>query len=98
MTTEAEHLVQGLHGATYLPLARKEQCCGFGGAFSIKMPDISGSMVNDKADCIVQTGADAVVVNDTGCIMNISGALSRRRSPMKVVHLARILSGEVTHA
>jgi len=97
MTTEAEDLVRRLKGVTYVPLERKEQCCGFGGAFAVKYPDVSGAMVNDKVDCIIRTGADAVVVNDTGCIMNIAGALRRRNVPIRVIHLARILAGEVTH-
>ena len=63
---------------------------------AVKYPDISGSMVRDKLECIIRTGAEAVVVNDTGCIMNITGALRRRKIPIRVVHLARILSGEVT--
>ncbi|HPC45592.1 MAG TPA: (Fe-S)-binding protein [Candidatus Latescibacteria bacterium] len=96
MTTEAEDLVKSLQGVTYIPLEGKERCCGFGGAFSIKMPDLSGHMANDKVERIIETGAEAVVVNDTGCIMNISGALKRRGVPVKVIHLARILSGEVT--
>jgi len=97
LTEEAENLVRRIEGATYVPLERKEQCCGFGGAFAVKVSDVSGSMVNDKVDCIIRTGADAVVVNDTGCIMNIGGALRRRNVPIRVVHLARILAGEVTH-
>lgn len=96
MTTEAENLVRALKGVTYIPLERKEQCCGFGGAFSIKMPDISGHMAHEKVDRIIESGADAVVVNDTGCIMNIEGTLKRRGARTKVIHLARILSGEVT--
>jgi len=96
MTTEAEDLIRRLDGATYVPLERRDQCCGFGGAFAVRYPDVSGSMVADKVECIIGTGADAVVVNDTGCIMNISGALKRRKVPIRVIHLARILAGEVT--
>jgi L-lactate dehydrogenase complex protein LldE len=98
MTTEAETLVRGLKGATYIPLERGDRCCGFGGAFVVKQQDVSGEMVRDKVDCILATGADAVVVNDTGCIMNIAGELHRRGSDVPVIHLARILSGEVTYA
>lgn len=97
LTDEAENLVRRLDGVTYVPLERKEQCCGFGGAFAVKCSDVSGAMVNDKVDCIVRTGAAAVVVNDTGCILNIAGALRRRNVPVRVVHLASILAGEVTH-
>lgn len=96
MTDEAENLIKQLEGVTYIPLERKDQCCGFGGVFAVKQPEVSGAMVNDKVDCILQTGADAVVVNDTGCIMNIAGALRRRNLPVRVIHLASILAGEVT--
>lgn len=97
ITDEAERLIQQLEGAEYMPLERKDQCCGFGGAFALKHAEVSGALVNDKVSCIVDSGADAVVVNDTGCIMNIAGALRRRNVPVRVIHLARILSGEVTH-
>jgi L-lactate dehydrogenase complex protein LldE len=97
ISNEAEQLIQRLDGVTYVPLDQMDQCCGFGGAFAVKQADISGSMVADKVDAIIASEADAVVVNDTGCIMNISGALHRRNVPIPVIHLARILSGEVTH-
>jgi L-lactate dehydrogenase complex protein LldE len=97
MTTEAEDLVKRLDGTTYVPLEGQNQCCGFGGSFAIKQPAVSGSMVGEKIDAIIDTGADAVVVNDTGCILNISGAFHRRNVPVRVVHLAQILAGEVTH-
>ncbi len=96
ITSEAEDLIRMLDRARYAPLENKDRCCGFGGAFSIKEPEVSGEMVRDKVRCIMDTGADAVVVNDTGCIMNIEGGLRRAGSDMPVIHLARILSGEVT--
>ena len=96
LTTEAEDLIRKLRGVTYVPLERRDRCCGFGGAFAVKEPEVSGEMVRDKVECIIRTGADAVIVNDTGCIINIAGALNKRRVPIRVVHLARILAGEVT--
>lgn len=97
ITNEAEELVKRIDGAEYVPLDAMDQCCGFGGAFAVKHAAVSGAMVRDKVENIVRSGADAVVVNDTGCIMNIDGALRRRGVPVRVVHLSRILSGEVTH-
>ncbi len=97
IVTEAEDLVRRLSGTTYVPLEERSRCCGFGGSFAVKHPAVSGSMVCDKIDRIIDTGADAVVVNDTGCILNISGALHRRNVPIRVIHLAQILAGEVTH-
>jgi L-lactate dehydrogenase complex protein LldE len=56
-TNEVEQLVRHVAGATYLPLNRQDQCCGFGGSFSIRYPQISGNMVDDKMRCILATGA-----------------------------------------
>ena len=58
---EVETLVRHVAGATYVPLNRQEQCCGFGGSFAIRYPQISGNMVTDKMQCILATGADRVV-------------------------------------
>jgi L-lactate dehydrogenase complex protein LldE len=71
-----------------------DYCCGFGGAFSVKYPDISNAMVTDKVKNIIDSGANAVVGCDMGCLMNIQGKLSRMGSDIKVMHLAQILAGE----
>jgi L-lactate dehydrogenase complex protein LldE len=89
---EHETLIHNVRGLTYLPLARQDQCCGFGGSFSVRYPQVSGAMVNDKAQCIVRTGADAVVSTDTGCLMNIGGRLRRQGKPIEVLHLAELLA------
>jgi L-lactate dehydrogenase complex protein LldE len=73
-------------------------CCGFGGTFCIKYPEISDKMVTDKAADIAATGADAVVAGDLGCLLNIAGKLSRRGSRVEVRHVAEVLAdmtGEV---
>jgi L-lactate dehydrogenase complex protein LldE len=88
---EVERLIQHVEGATYVPLVRQDQCCGFGGSFSVRYPDISGAMVSDKARCIVATGADAVVSTDAGCLMNIGGRLHREGKSIEVLHLAELL-------
>src|SRR5690348_14342532 len=66
LTSEVEQLIQHVQGATFVPLARADQCCGFGGSFSVRYPDISGAMVSDKMRCILATEADAVVSTDAG--------------------------------
>jgi L-lactate dehydrogenase complex protein LldE len=91
-TNEVERLIAHIKGATYVPLARQDQCCGFGGSFSVRYPDISGAMVNDKARCILATEADAVVSTDAGCLMNVGGRLHRLGKPVEVLHLAELLS------
>jgi L-lactate dehydrogenase complex protein LldE len=88
---EVEQLLRQVRGATYVPLARQDQCCGFGGSFSVRYPQISGAMVNDKCQCIGQTGAQAVVSTDAGCLMNIGGRLRRLGSRVEVLHLAELL-------
>jgi L-lactate dehydrogenase complex protein LldE len=75
-----------------VPLARHDECCGFGGAFSVRFPGISGAMVEDKAVLIEKSGAEAVIATDAGCLMNIGGCLRRRRSSVRAIHLAEVLA------
>ena len=91
-TNEIERLIRHVEGAEYVPIQRQDQCCGFGGSFSVRYPDISGSMVNDKVRCITSAGADAVVSSDTGCLMNIGGRMRRLKSPVEVLHIAELLT------
>jgi L-lactate dehydrogenase complex protein LldE len=71
-----------------------DKCCGFGGAFSTKYPDISTAMVKEKVQNILDSGADTVVGCDMGCLMNIQGYLNRNNYSVKVKHIAQILAGE----
>jgi L-lactate dehydrogenase complex protein LldE len=70
-----------------------EACCGFGGTFCVKFPDISNSMVERKTEDIVATGADHLLAGDLGCLMNIAGKLQRQGSAIKVRHVAEVLAG-----
>ena len=88
---EAVRLIQKVSGSEYIPLERWDQCCGFGGSFSVRYPEVSGAIVGDKVDCILRTGADAVVSTDSGCLMNISGALRRQDREIPAMHLAELL-------
>ncbi len=85
-------LLEAVAGLGIKPLNRAEVCCGFGGAFSVKMSDISSAMLNEKLDNIVATGAGTVIAGDTGCIMHMQGGLRRRRSDVQVVHIAQFLA------
>jgi L-lactate dehydrogenase complex protein LldE len=89
--TEVETLVRHVEGATYVPLARQDQCCGFGGSFAVRYPQISGNMVEDKMQCIVASGADCVVSTDAGCLMNIGGRMHRAGKPTELLHIAELL-------
>ncbi len=89
---EPLRLIRRVEGVELVELARADQCCGFGGSFSVRYGDISGAMVRDKAMCILASGADTVVSTDTGCLMNIGGYLHRRQIPVRVMHLAELLN------
>jgi L-lactate dehydrogenase complex protein LldE len=70
-----------------------EVCCGFGGTFCIKYPEISDKMVTEKAADIVATGADAVLAGDLGCLLNIAGKLCRQGRQIEARHVAEVLAG-----
>jgi L-lactate dehydrogenase complex protein LldE len=91
LQAEPERLLKRVKELEYVPLGRCDECCGFGGSFSVRFPEISGAMVRDKVEFIDKTGADTVVTTDAGCLMNIAGCLHRRGSKVKAMHLAQIL-------
>ena len=88
---EAEKLIRAVEGVEFVPLERQDQCCGFGGSFAVRYAEISGAMVGDKVGCVAVSGADVLVSTDTGCLMNIGGALRRQNRPTRVMHLAELL-------
>jgi L-lactate dehydrogenase complex protein LldE len=92
LVSAPERLLRQVQGLEYLPLERCDECCGFGGSFSVRYPGISGAMVQDKAALIEKTGADVVVATDAGCLMNIAGCLRRRNSAVRTLHLAEVLA------
>jgi len=69
-----------------------EECCGFGGTFSVKFPDISGAMARTKIDSILKTGASTIVSIDSSCLMQLQGAISRAGLPLRTMHLAEVLA------
>ena len=71
-------------------------CCGFGGAFSVKMADISSAILDEKLDNIEATGVNTVIAADTGCIYQMQGGLRRRGSDVQVVHIAEILAKSIS--
>lgn len=83
-------------GAEVVDLDQADTCCGFGGTFSVKYGDISGAMVNDKAEDVEAQTPDMLVAGDMGCLMNIAGRLSRRGSPIAVRHVAEVLAGDLS--
>jgi L-lactate dehydrogenase complex protein LldE len=88
---EPLRLLAHVQGLELVPLERAEDCCGFGGLFSVKLPDVSGAMVAEKCGRVVATNAEYVIGGDMGCLVNIAGALSRRGSKVEAIHLAQVL-------
>jgi L-lactate dehydrogenase complex protein LldE len=80
-------------GAAVTEMPDPEVCCGFGGTFCVKYPDISVRMVSDKVRDIVATGAETVLAGDLGCLLNIAGRLQREGHRTKVRHVAEVLAG-----
>jgi L-lactate dehydrogenase complex protein LldE len=80
-------------GVTVLEMTEPEICCGFGGTFCVKYPDISVRMVSDKTKDIVATGAETVLSGDLGCLLNIAGRLLREGHPVQARHVAEVLAG-----
>lgn len=85
-------LLEKVRGLELREMEPVEQCCGFGGTFSVKFPEISGAMARAKIQAILQTGAQWVVSADVSCLMQIQGALSRAGLPVRAMHLAEVLA------
>jgi L-lactate dehydrogenase complex protein LldE len=86
-------LLGGVAGLTLKEMVDSEVCCGFGGTFCVKYPEISEKMVDDKIRNVLATGADTLLGGDLGCLMNIAGRLSRINAPVRVYHAAEVLAG-----
>jgi len=85
-------LLQSIGGVELRELSFGEACCGFGGTFCVKYPDVSNKMVGDKCADIAATGAATVLAGDLGCLMNIAGKLKRDGSDIEVRHVAEVLA------
>jgi L-lactate dehydrogenase complex protein LldE len=85
-------LLRTVEGLTIRELPTAEVCCGFGGTFCIKYPEISDKLVRDKAADIVGTGADTLLAGDMGCLLNMAGKLSRQGHEVRVRHVAEVLA------
>ena len=90
---QPRNLLKSVEGLSLQEMEEAEVCCGFGGTFCVKYPEISNHMVSDKTDHIAATGADIVLAGDLGCLMNIAGKLSRQGRTVKARHVAEVLAG-----
>lgn len=92
---EPRTLIRAVAGVELVEMEDSERCCGFGGTFSIKFPEVSAAMARRKAERIGESGANAVVVCDPGCLIQIKGYLSRQGSNVRVMHIAELLTAGV---
>ena len=91
--SQPRQLLDRLPGVTVREMNGAEECCGFGGTFSVKFGEISAAIAERKCDCIRAAGADAVVGGDLGCLLNIEGKLRRMGDATPVLHIAEVLAG-----
>jgi len=89
---EPRTLIRNVRGAEFVELENADACCGFGGTFSVKYPEISVAILDQKIDAIERAGVQAVVSGDASCLMQIGGRLSRKGSNVRVMHLAELLN------
>ncbi len=85
-------LLGNVRGLKLIELKEADQCCGFGGTFAIKNPDVSAAMLSDKVTCVLDTRAEICTALDNSCLMHISGALTRQRTGVRCLHIAEILA------
>ena len=84
-------LLSQLANVTLVEQARAEECCGFGGTFAVRHPEISGAMVSEKVDTLTDTGAREFVTTDCGCLMNINGYAEKQGAPLEGQHILSFL-------
>ena len=90
---QPRRLLRSVDGLKLSEMKSPEVCCGFGGTFCVKYPEISNAMVSEKSADIATTGADTLLAGDLGCLMNMAGKLQREGSAVRVRHVAEVLAG-----
>lgn len=85
-------LLENVRGLELREMDKADECCGFGGTFSVKFAEVSGAMARTKIESILRTGAETIVSIDSSCLMQIRGALSRAGLPIQTMHLAEVLA------
>ncbi len=89
---QPRQLIAKVRGAELVEARSSESCCGFGGTFSVKFPEVSVAMLDQKLQALEQSEVDAIVSGDVSCLMQIGGRLARRRSGIRTLHLAELLA------
>ncbi|HEX5411548.1 MAG TPA: (Fe-S)-binding protein [Terriglobia bacterium] len=89
--TEPRKLIKAVKRLEFVELQDNKVCCGFGGTFSVKFPDVSVAMARDKLRAAADAGAEYLVANDAGCLMHLAGYIHREKLPIRTMHLAELL-------
>ncbi len=90
--SEPRRLLRAVRGLELVEMQDFKLCCGFGGTFSVKFPEVSVAMAADKARAAMDAGAQYLVANDSGCLMHLAGYIHRHGLPLKTLHLAELLT------
>jgi L-lactate dehydrogenase complex protein LldE len=93
LESPARQLLRQVPGLRLVEPARRDECCGFGGSFSVAQPEVSVRMGNDRIDDFVQAGAEVVTSADMSCLMHLSGLMRRQGRSCSVLHIAQVLAG-----
>jgi L-lactate dehydrogenase complex protein LldE len=90
--SQPRQLIRGVEGVDFREMENCDRCCGFGGLFSVKSPDVSAVIGDEKVQWIRESGADYVIANDVSCLMHIDGLMRRNQVPVQTMHLAELLA------
>ena len=90
--SEPRKLIRAVRGIEFVEMQDYQLCCGFGGTFSVKFPEVSVSMGEDKLKAAAAAGAEYLVANDSGCLMHLAGVIHRQGLPIQTMHLAELLA------
>ncbi|MEJ7820566.1 MAG: (Fe-S)-binding protein [Rubrobacteraceae bacterium] len=91
---EPRELLENVAGLEMLEWKNEELCCGFGGTFAVKMPDVSTAMADEKIEALEESGADTLISCDSSCLMHLGGRLKRQHDNTRILHLAQVLDSE----
>jgi L-lactate dehydrogenase complex protein LldE len=90
---EPRTAIAGVKGAELIEMAMSDECCGFGGSFSVRLPEVSEAIMLKKLQAAQASGAEILVTADPGCMMQMAGGLTRRGDTLKITHIAQLLAG-----
>jgi L-lactate dehydrogenase complex protein LldE len=93
---QPRQLLTSIKGLTLVEMQDNEVCCGFGGTFALKFPDISNALVEKKTANIAASSAPLVLAGDLGCLLNMAGKMSREGREISARHVAEVLAGELS--